>query len=197
MKKLLLAFMVLLMLSVGSTFLHAATIGTDAASPGFSAKDILIQNPISADGVYWIDPDLPGGDAPFQIFADMTTMGGGWTMAHDLIGGLPTLDGNNGAIDILAVDQVAQIRFSGTGFDAFYSGNYYDALPGIAEWTILSGDPSALYGAAWNSSFTSNDVFIRESVTTPYPAAAVPVPATAWLLGSALGLIGWFRRKSA
>jgi hypothetical protein len=197
LKKLLPVLMALLMMSVGSTCLYAATIGTDISSPGFSAKDILIQNPISADGAYWIDPDLPGGDAPFQIFADMTTMGGGWTMAHDLIGGLPTLDGNAGAINILAVDQVAQIRFAGVGFDAFYSGNYFDALPGVAEWTVIFGDPSALYGTAWNSSFTGNDVFIRESLTTPYPPAAVPIPATAWLLGSALGLIGWFRRKSA
>jgi len=197
MKKLLPMLMVMLLMSVGSTSLYAATIGTDVSSPGYSAKDILIQNPISADGAYWIDPDLPGGDAPFQIFADMSAMGGGWTMAHDLVGGLPALDGNNGAINILAVDQVAQIRFAGAGFDAFYSGNYFDALPGVAEWTVIFGDPSALFGAAWNSSFTSNDVFIRESVTTPYPPAAVPIPATAWLMGSAIGLIGWFRRKSA
>jgi len=120
-------------------------------------------------------------------------MGGGWTMAHDLAGGMPTLDGQNGAIDILAVNQIAQIRFKGAGFDAFYSGNYYDALPAAIDWTTISGDPSALYGAAWNSSFTGNDVYIRESVTTPYPAAAVPVPAAVWLFGSGLGLLGWIR----
>jgi hypothetical protein len=27
--------------------------------------------------------------------------------------------------------------------------------------------------------------------------ATIPIPATAWLFGSALGLLGWLRRKAA
>jgi hypothetical protein len=30
-----------------------------------------------------------------------------------------------------------------------------------------------------------------------YMTFAVPIPAGAWLLGSALGLLGWLRRKRA
>jgi hypothetical protein len=39
----------------------------------------LLQNdPALVDGVYTIDPDGPGGEAPFEVTCNMTTDGGGW-----------------------------------------------------------------------------------------------------------------------
>ena len=107
-----------------------AAVGDSASSPGFSAQDIYNQNPSAqnADGVYWIDPDLPAGsDAPFQVYADMTVDGGGWIMGNDTTATQPTLNGHTNAIAILAQDtinpsQVAEIRFVGTGYDAYYTG---------------------------------------------------------------------------
>lgn len=55
--------------------------GQTAATAGLSALQILNDGYSTGDGIYWIDPDGPGGSmAPFQAYADMTRDGGGWTL---------------------------------------------------------------------------------------------------------------------
>ncbi|HRE91782.1 MAG TPA: fibrinogen-like YCDxxxxGGGW domain-containing protein, partial [Myxococcota bacterium] len=39
-------------------------------------------DPLSGDGVYWIDPDGSAGVRPFQVFCDMTN--GGWTRVEEI-----------------------------------------------------------------------------------------------------------------
>ncbi len=41
---------------------------------------VLASNPAAADGVYTIDPDGNEGNDPFDVFCDMSTDGGGWTI---------------------------------------------------------------------------------------------------------------------
>ena len=54
--------------------------GLTAATASTSAYAIKQNYPSSPDGYYWIEnPNINGG-APFQIYADMTTDGGGWTL---------------------------------------------------------------------------------------------------------------------
>ncbi|MEN3325088.1 fibrinogen-like YCDxxxxGGGW domain-containing protein [Mariniflexile soesokkakense] len=56
--------------------------GLTSVNAGTSAKQIKTDYPSSADGVYWItNPNLNSG-TPFQIYADMTTDGGGWTLLN-------------------------------------------------------------------------------------------------------------------
>jgi hypothetical protein len=45
-----------------------------------SCKAILQAGQANGDGLYWIDPDGAGGEAPTVTHCDMTTEGGGWTL---------------------------------------------------------------------------------------------------------------------
>ena len=53
--------------------------GQSADKPGVTCKNIKSVVPEAQDGPYWIDIDGAGGKAPFQVFCEMTTEGGGWT----------------------------------------------------------------------------------------------------------------------
>ena len=146
------------------------------SDPAFSAKQILDAAASFSSGLYWINPD---GSGAFQIYADMVTAGGGWTLALNSLHGDPaaTTDiiSNTGiaglttdetrSLAALAIDQNARIRYRVTDtsgsliFDGYYTGNYHGTLPTAGQWTILGGSITFLnyeLGRSWSTA--SHDV---------------------------------------
>ncbi len=53
-------------------------------SPAVSCAELLKKKPTASSDNYWIDPDASGPISAFQVWCDMKTSGGGWTMALNL-----------------------------------------------------------------------------------------------------------------
>ena len=58
------------------------TPGLSAGDPGVDCLDIIKADPKAPTGTYWIDPQ--GGDSSdsFEVYCDMDTDGGGWTVTY-------------------------------------------------------------------------------------------------------------------
>lgn len=55
-------------------------VGTSSASAAISCRQLKIDFPSTPSGKYWIDPDDGGSRPPFEVWCDMDTAPGGWTL---------------------------------------------------------------------------------------------------------------------
>jgi hypothetical protein len=69
---------------------HSEPLGSSPQTAGDNAREILASGAARGDGNYWIDPDGNGGEAAYLTYADMTTLGGGWTMVYNSVLGTDT-----------------------------------------------------------------------------------------------------------
>jgi hypothetical protein len=140
---------------------------------------------------------LPGGDD--QYSADF---GNGFTMTasthYDVYGDEILLHGNccadfsvtfeynNGEIfDFLQVENQGGYWFdisASNGMSAVFEQDYGIKNFG-AGWTDLT----------WIKIGSRNSTYVKGPI---FAVASVPVPAAIWLFGSALGLLGWMRRRA-
>jgi len=169
-------------------------LGGSAANPGLTCGQIRA-NGGSADGIYWLDPDGILGSPPIQVYCDMSSDGGGWTLAMNSVLGDEALTtdivSNTGVVDLStahtrnladwAVSQAAELRHqiidtsNGQIFDGKYVAAYHDPMALFADWTTIGAHTSGAdqmlvdsYGMAWSTFDSDNDTWAVGNCSSLY-----------------------------
>ena len=170
----------------------------DGSSEACAAADcVALLDAGAHDGVYWIAPD---GAAPFEVYCDMQTAGGGWALVWKQHGGarggevstasLLTGPGNPGAI--LPPEQVLVSEKSAPAFDHYFSSPGREWLERSVLW---DGDGSVVRSLTLRLGFSDDalaDVFAADDFCTRLDG-----PVAVFVDDQSIGQTDWVLRNSS
>ncbi len=113
--------------------------GSSSDTAGLSCKQIIDDGFSTGNGIYWIDPDGEVGVAPFQVYCDMTTEGGGWTL-------LLKAPGNYDQVfDYNATYWTTDALYRDTDLDADWEGAKYRSFNNLPVSELLLKSQNGYY----------------------------------------------------
>ncbi|UCG73964.1 MAG: PEP-CTERM sorting domain-containing protein [Chromatiales bacterium] len=177
-------------LSSSSTFDPAtSTVGTFATNVPFDVY-VIADNFTDTTGLSGFEFSLGGVPAEFFLLSTVLPAGAvNFGSVYNFLVGLSAPIANTGPVVLATLTflPIAPLNDVLLTLGPATPSSFGGSAPGYA-----AGNPENLIPF----NFTSDLLLNQVSEPTP-PGAPVPVPAAVWLFGSALGLLGWLRRKQA